>query len=66
MGRCRNWPRRRGPAQKGMGKAWVIVSAGYDNLDSRWLSMFRAMLDGDEVNTFAISEPVCNDFSGPR
>jgi hypothetical protein len=66
MGRCRNWLRRIGPAQKGMGKAWVIVSAGYDNLDSRRLSMFRDMLDRDKVNTLAISEPICNDFSGQR
>jgi hypothetical protein len=49
-----------------MGKAWVIVSAGYDNLDSRRLSMFRDMLDRDKVNTLAISEPICNDFSGQR
>jgi hypothetical protein len=49
-----------------MGKAWVIVYAGYDNLDGRRLSIFRAMLDRENVNTFAISEPVGNDLSGPR
>ena len=49
-----------------MGKAWVIVSAGYDNLDSRRLSMIRAMLDRDKVITLANSEPACSDFSGQR
>jgi hypothetical protein len=47
-----------------MGKAWVIVSTGHDNLGSCRLSMFLAMLDRNRVNTLSISEPVCNEFFG--